>query len=204
MAQKLAVVDQNIGEGGIVARGDPSAQAAETQGLANSGTASSNASNLYSSVVPQLTSEALNPAGFDPTDLAAMNTGAQQSAGGTQAATVGQSGLLAARTKNSGAAAGAIDNSSRNAGEQLSKNALGVRIANANLKQNQQQAGIAGLTGLTGMETAAANNSLGEVANNSNANTNAANESWNWARTILDPAMQAAGSAAGGGAFGQL
>jgi hypothetical protein len=150
-----------------------------------------NASSLYGDLAPTLESEAAHPAGYAPTDLSAMETGAQQSAGGSQAGAVGQGGLYAARTGNRGGAAAAIADASRGAGQQLSKNLLGIRSANANLKNEQQQSGLTGLQGLTGLETGASNTALGNVANLSNANTNAANASWDWAKDVMSPILQA-------------
>lgn len=126
-----------------------------------------------------------------------METGAQQSAGGSQSGAVGQGGLYAARTRNKGGAAAAIADASRGAGQQLSKNLLGIRSANANLKNEQQQAGISGLSNLTGLETGASNNALSNVAGLSNANTNAENASYDWAKDIFDPILQAASGSKG-------
>ena len=150
-----------------------------------------NANSLYGDLAPTLESEVAHPAGFAPTDEAAMETGAQQSAGGSQSGAVGQGGLYAARTGNRGGAAAAIADASRGAGQQLSKNLLGIRSANANLKNEQQQAGLSGLENLTGLETGASNTALGNVAGLSNANTNAANASYDWATDIFDPTLKA-------------
>lgn len=179
-----------------MARGNSQATGAATQAQTNSTGFGANASNLFNTLTPSLTSEVANPTGYNPSDLAAMNTEAEQSAGGTQAGAVGQGGLLAARTRNKGAAAGAIADSSRTAGQDLSRNALGISVGNARLKEQQRQAGLAGLQGLTGLETGAQNAALGQVAGDVNANTGAENASWNWAKDILDPALQAAGSSA--------
>lgn len=177
-----------------MARGSSQATGAATQATNNSNTFGGNAGSLFSTLAPALTAEAANPTGYNPSDLAAMNTEAEQSAGGTQAGAVGQGGLMAARTRNKGAAAGAIADSSRGAGEQLSKNALGISVGNARLKEQQRQSGISGLEGLTGLETGATNQALGQVAGDVNANTGAENASWNWAKDILDPALSAAAS----------
>lgn len=185
-----------------MARGSNQAQGASGQANANANTFMGNANSLYSSVVPQLTSEAANPSGYNPTDLAAMETGAQQSAGGTEAAAVGQGGLLGARTRNAGAAPAAIAAASRGAGEDLSKNALGISTANAKLKEQQHEHALGELGGLTTSEGGLANSALGEVANNVNANTNAANGSWDWAKYLLDPAMAGAATGAGMAARG--
>ena len=153
-----------------------------------------NANSLYGSLAPTLEGEIAHPAGYAPSDLSAMETGAQQSAGGSQAGAVGQGGLYAARTGNKGAAAAAIADASRGAGQQLSKNLLGIRSANANLKNEQQQAGISGLTNLTGLETGASNNALANIAPLSNANTNSENASWDWSKDLFAPLLSAGSS----------
>ena len=160
-----------------------------------------NANSLYGDLAPTLESEVAHPAGYAPTDLSAMETGAQESAGGSQAGAVGQGGLYAARTRNKGGAAAAIADASRGAGQQLSKNLLGIRSANANLKNEQQQAGISGLSNLTGLETGASNNALGNVANLSNANTNAENASWDWSKDLFAPILDAGAKAAAGAGY---
>lgn len=139
-----------------------------------------NASGIYSDIAPTLESTIANPQGFAPTDEAAMETGAQQAAGGTQAGAVGQGGLYAARTGNRGAASKAISDASRGAGEQLSQNLLGIRAANAKLKQQQRNTAISGLEGLYNTNVSGGNQALGEIAPLVNANTTAANsDPWN-------------------------
>lgn len=181
-----------------MARGDQQASGAEGQSNSNANAFFGNANSLYGDLAPTLEGEIAHPAGYAPSDLSSMETGAQQSAGGSQAGAVGQGGLYAARTRNKGGAAAAIADASRGAGQQLSKNLLGIRSANANLKNQQQQAGISGLTNLTGLETGASNQALGNVAALSNANTNAENASYDWAKDIFDPILSAGGAAAGG------
>lgn len=199
-----------------MSRGSTAAQTASTQGNTNATQAANNSQSflnnsnaLYSSVVPQLETEASAPSGFAPADEAAMNTASQESAGGSQAGAVGQGALLDARTRNKGGAAAAIDASSRAAGENLSRNALGIQTKNAMLKEEQRQNALSGLTGLTGLETGAANNALGvsnqglgEVASNVGANTGAVNSSYDAFTDIINPLLGAAGSA-GGAAIGK-
>jgi hypothetical protein len=179
-----------------MARGSTDAQGAATAAQGISNQASGNAGALYSTVAPALETEMAHPAGFDPTTEAAMNTGAQQSAGGSQGAAVGQGALLAARTKNAGTADAAIGQSSRSAGEKLSKGLLATQMANAHLKAQQQQEATEGLENLYNTNEGASVGALGQVANNVNANTNASNASWDWAKYILDPAMEDASSGA--------
>lgn len=200
MEAELAGLDK----GALMARGSSQAQTAATSSQDLSNTFSANAENLFGQVNPLLQEEAVHPQGMAPTDLAAADTAAMGSAGGAQSAAVGQGALKAARTRNAGGADAAIASSTRSAGQQLGNEAVGVRLKNAALKQQQQQGGISGLTGLTENQTGAGINALGEVASNVNANTNAENASYDWAKDIMDPLLQAAGASSGtiGKAFG--
>jgi hypothetical protein len=158
--------------------------------LANAGTANNlstgfenNANSLYGALAPQLEQEATNPQGYAPKDLAAMNTAVQQSTGGSTAGAVGQGDLAAARTRNAGAYAPALDASAQAGNRQNSEEALGVQAENANLKQKQQQAGLAGEQSLYGTNVGAgnealglSNNALGVAVNADNATTSAMND----------------------------
>lgn len=178
-----------------MARGSSQATGAATQAQNLSTGLEGNASSLYSAVAPELMTEAAHPGGYAPADMAAMDTAAQESSGGTQAAAQGQGALRASRTKNAGTADAAIAESARGAGREAAHEAVGTRVANAGLKQKQQQAGLGGLESLFGTNVSGGIGALGQVAPNVNANTNAANQSWDWAKYLLDPAMAAAGSA---------
>jgi len=177
-----------------MARGSTQATTAATSAQNLSNNLASNANALYGELAPELETEVTHPAGYSPTDLAAMDTAAQQSAGGSQAAAVGQGSLLASRTKNNGTADAAIGQSARSAGQNLSNAALKTQLSNANLKQHEQQSGLSGLEGLTNAQTGASIGALGVVPQAVNANNGAINASYDWAKYLLDPAMQAAGS----------
>lgn len=139
-----------------------------------------NAGAIYADIAPTLESQVANPQGFTPADEAAMETGAQQSAGGSQSAAVGQGGLLAARTGNAGAAQRSIADASRGAGEQLSQNLLRIRTQNAQLKQRQREQGLSELGGLFGTNVEGGNRALGEIAPLVQANLNAEQaDPWN-------------------------
>lgn len=180
-----------------MARGSDSAQTAANTGNQFANTYGGNAGSVFSFLSPTLMNQAAHPAGMSPTDLAATDTATRQSAGGTQSAAVGQGLLKAMRTRNAGGADAAIEASSRNAGNQATNAALQTRLKNAALKMSQQQGAESELGGLYGTSVGGSNAALGEVANDVNANTNAANESWDWAKFILDPAMAGAGTGAG-------
>lgn len=148
----------------------------EAQGVF--GNANSRANELYSSLLPILSNEATNPQGFAPKDLAAMNTASQQSVGGSTAGAVGEGNLAAARTRNAGAYAPALDEAARQGGRQLSENALGTQTKNALLKESQRQAGIGGLGTLYGQNSNEMLNALGIGNNATNTAINSGKSGW--------------------------
>lgn len=145
--------------GGSGVKKDAFANSGTAQGL--SGQYASNAENVYGSLEPQLAAEAAHPQGLTPQAKSAMNTAAQQSAGGSTAAAVGQGKLYSQRTNNAGGAKAAIGSAVRGAGENLSNAAVGTEVTNAKLQNQQQQAGLSGLSGLNSTETVAGLNALG-------------------------------------------
>ena len=177
-------------------RGSDQANAAATSASNISGTAAGNAGALYSTLAPALESEMANPQGFNPVDMARMNTSTMQTAGGTQAAAQGEGALRAARTGNIGGSDAAIAKSARTGGELASEGALSTQIKNAQLKEQQRNAATSGLEGLYGTDTGASVNALGEVAQNVNADTNAENASWDWTKGLEGIGQFLGGSAA--------
>ena len=158
----------------------------EGQQLANSGTAqglsnqlTSNAANIYGGLEPTLAAEAAHPVGYTPAQKATMNTAAQQSAGGTTAAAVGQGGLYAARTRNAGAGQAAIGSASRVAGSNLSREAVGTQVEDANLGQKKQAQAQSGLGGLYDRTLSGGESALG-LSNQAlqGADTSAADNPW--------------------------
>lgn len=137
-----------------------------------------NANDLYGQLMPLLTNEAKNPQGFDPKDLAGMNTASQQSVGGSTAGAVGEGDLIGARTRNAGSFAPALDESVRSGQRQLSTNALDTQGKNAMLRESNRQAGIAGLGGLYGTNTDAALKALGIGTGAVQAGTEAGKSGW--------------------------
>ncbi len=181
-----------------MARGNQQAQQASQSGLDYSKNLQGQQNQLYSSLAPTLQQDIAHPVGLNPYEKAQANTAAQESAGGSQAAAVGQGALQAQRTRNAGTADAAIGEGARGAGRNLSRAALGTELQDSAMKQQKQQAAKGELAGLYGVATPGGSQALNSVASNVNANTNAAEQSWNWAKYLLDPALQAGGQAAGG------
>jgi hypothetical protein len=127
--------------------------------LNNAGAAQGESANLEnqsgglsSFLTPQLESEAINPEGYTPQQLAYMNTASQQSLGGSTAGITGQANLQAARTRNAGGFQGAIGSGSRTAQKQLSQNALATQTQQAQLQQQQRQQALQQLQSLYGQD----------------------------------------------------
>lgn len=181
-----------------MARGSTTANNAATTAQGNSNSLFNSGSSIGSFLAPELESQAANPQGYSPTDMAAMDTAGLQSAGGSQAAAVGSGALRAARTRNAGGADAASAESGRDASAAAGKTALGSRIANADAKVGERGQALSGLGNLYGADVSGANAALGQVAPDVNANTGAENASWDWAQNLLDPILSAGGAAGAG------
>jgi hypothetical protein len=127
----------------VTLRFDRSAQA---QAKGNKTTADTLGSNLGSeaagvgaAVIPGLEREATNPQGFAPTDVNNMLVAGGEAVGGANAGITGEANLEAARTRNAGGFASALDEAARTKSRQLSTNALNVSGEQAREKLKQQQ-----------------------------------------------------------------
>ncbi len=174
--------------------------------LKNYGTASGqnsqlagNAQNIYGSLTPALESQAIAPQGYTPQEKSAATTAGQQSAGGSMAGATGQGALLAARTRNAGAGANAIQQAGRQSSENLSNAATGTEIGSANLAHQQQMNAQKGLEGIGSTELGGSLQALG-LGNQSLgvADQAAANNPW----MQLAKAGLAAGGQVGAAAVG--
>jgi hypothetical protein len=168
----------------------------EAQSAFNTGTNRANA--LYGQLMPILQGEATNPQGYSPKDLGAMNTASQQSVGGSTAGAVGEGNLAAARTRNAGAFAPALDEAAREGGRTLSQNALEIQGKNADLKQKQQQAGISGLGSLYGQNSDELLKALGLGNEATNTAINSGKSGWFQNMLGLITALKPGGSVGGG------
>jgi hypothetical protein len=178
----------------------------EQQQLANAGTGqqlsnqlTANAANVYGGLEPALSAEAAHPTGYTPTQKANIDTAAQQSAGGSTAAAVGQGGLYAARTRNAGAGQAAIGNSVRSAGGNLSRSAVGTQVQDANLANANRNHALGGLASIGGEELGTGVSALG--ASNqalSGAAGSKANDPWLQLYLQAQSNVRQASAAAGG------
>jgi len=129
-------------------------------------------------LTPILTRMAQNPSGYSPTDVNNMRTNAAEGASSAANSAENKATLAANRSHNVGSLSAVQDEAARNKMQTMSKANLGVDVANANLKQNQQQAALAGLQKLYGTQVGAQVGSQGQIAQDVNAGVNAGNSGW--------------------------
>lgn len=110
-----------------------------------------------------------NPQGFGADTLGKMQTVGGQSVAGAVGGADESARLAASRTGNTAALPSLIDATGRNAMKQQSDNALGISMADANLKEKQRQEGAAGVGNLYGEDVNAALKSLGLADESINA-----------------------------------
>ncbi len=176
-----------------MARGSDQANAASTAGVGQNAQLFGQGQGLYSTLAPQLESEAANPQGFGAPTIARLDTAAQESAGGGQAAATGQAALEDSRTRNAGGSGMALSKAARESGKNLAQATLQTRLANEQLKEQQRSKAQSELGGLYGTNVGGENAALSGVASNVNANANQEDASWGWAKNILSPVLGAAG-----------
>ena len=178
--------------------------------LAEQGTANdmanqynSQALGISSALTPTLTAQMVNPQGYNPTTMGQMQTAAEQSAGGGNAAAAGQAGLRAARTRNAGSEQAATAEGSRNAGQELSQVNAGIQTNNANLKAKQQAGAESGLGSLYGEDVNAGNNALGLGIRANEAAGQSKPGFWQgWGQQYADDWLKNAMNPGGGGGGG--
>lgn len=156
---------------------------------------SAQASDIGSTLVPELKKEATHPTGFDPGDLNSMLVAGQQGSGGALSSVAGEAGLQAARSRNSAGTSGILDEAARAKTRADSSSALDVQGKNAMLKESQKQAGLAGLSKERGTDVHADLEAQGLVPQDIKAWADANNSGW---LQNMNATITAIGQGAGG------
>jgi hypothetical protein len=165
------------------------ANRARTTAEGTAGGYGSVATGIGSTLVPEYTREATHPTGYNPNDINATLVAGEQGAGGATGSIAGEAGLRAARSRNTGALSGILDEAARTKTRQLSQNALGVQTANMQEKARQRSEGLKGLEGLYGTDVGAQLKAEGLVPEDINAALNANKTGWgkdlmDWMQTL--------------------
>lgn len=174
------------------------AKSAAAQAKESSAQYGSQGTDIGSMLVPELSKEALHPAGFDPSDLNSMLVAGEGGAGGANASIAGEAGLQAARSRNNGNLSGVLDEAAREKGRTVSQNALDVQGKNAMLKESQRQSGLAGLSKERGTDVHADLQAQGLVPEDIKAWADANSTGWLQNTTGMINAISGAASAAPG------
>jgi len=158
------------------------------------------AAGIGASIVPTLETQATNPTGYSSTDINDMLVSGAQAAGGVNSGITGQANQTAARTRNAGGFATALDEASRQKNRQLSGNALDVMNQNAKLKQAKQEEALNQLQGLYGTDVTAQMRAMGLVPEDINSGVNAGNSGW--LQNTIGVINALGGAARGAGSLG--
>jgi len=154
---------------------------AEQAAKGASGTASgygAQAGNLAGTLIPTLKTDITNPTGYSPTETNKMLVAGEQGAGGATAGVTGRAGLTAARTRNTGALSGVLDEAARRKGQTLSENALNVENKSADLAQKKRAEAVSGMEGLYGTDVRAQLEAMGLIPKDIGAGVEAGNSGW--------------------------
>jgi hypothetical protein len=137
-------------------------QAAQT-GLDQNAALSKRATSLQDTLEPQLEQDIQAPQGYGQSGLNAMNTAAQQSAGGATAGLVGEGMARAARTGNRGSFTAAAAEAGRQGARATSQRAVEIQSANEKLKQEQRARALTAKQGLFNTDLSGSLQALGLV-----------------------------------------
>lgn len=113
----------------------------------------STASQIGSTLIPGLETQAQHPTGFTPAGKNRQLVAGAESAGGAASGAGGAAALEKLRTRNPAGFGAALGEVSRIKGRQMSQNALGVENADAELAQRKQAQAQQMLAGLYGTDT---------------------------------------------------
>lgn len=156
------------------------------------------AQGIGAALVPYEQKQLTNPTGINPTDRNNMLVAGEQGAGGANAGITGQANLTAARTRNTGALSGVLDEAARAKTRTLSNNALGVENENTKVKLGQQSDAAHALGGLYGTDVGAQLKAQGLVPEDINAWSNAGKSGW-FQNTLAGIKAVRGGGGGGGG-----
>jgi hypothetical protein len=138
----------------------------------------SEAEDIGSTLVPAVKGDITHPQGFSPEDRNAMLVAGEQGAGGATGSLVGEAGLEAARTHNTGSLSALTDELARTKTRQLSENALNVQAQNAALKEKKRAAAMGQAGELYGTDVNAGLKAQNLVPEDINAWANANKTGW--------------------------
>jgi hypothetical protein len=136
------------------------------------------ATDIGSTLVPQLKRDVSNAPGFTPEQVNAQLVAGEQGLGGATSGLAGEAGLRAVRSRNVGSTAGTLDELARE--KMRTSSGIGLSVANrqAELQQQQREQALKQLQGLYGTDVEAGLKAQGLVPEDINAWANANKTGW--------------------------
>lgn len=163
---------------------------------------SGESSAIGSTLTPFLTQEMLHPQGYGQQGLSAMTAAAEGGAGGATSGLTGQAMQRASASQNAGGYQAALDAAARDRTKAAAGASEGIAAQNANLEQQQMQAGAAGLGGMYRTDTSGMLNAMGQQAGDIRAGIAASQAGPGWMSTLGNGLRDLGGIATLAGGFG--
>lgn len=154
------------------------AKAGNKAATGTAGNLGAQSSQIGSTIIPGLETEATHPTGYTPEQLNAQRVASQQGLGGAASGITGQANLEAARTRNAGGFAAALSEAARAKGRQGSQNEVELQSRNADLAQKKQQMAQSQLAGLYGTDLTGQLKAMGLANEDLNTALEAGKSGW--------------------------
>jgi hypothetical protein len=145
---------------------------------ATAGGYGSSAQSIQGSLIPTLNRELTGTQGLTPTQQNNMLVAGQQGAGGAAGGLAGAAGLTAARTRNSGALSGTLDQIARERTQAGSQANLGVQNESTQVALDRQKQAQNQLQGLYGTDVSAQLGQMGLANQDLNTQLKAGQQGW--------------------------
>lgn len=154
------------------------AQSAASTAAKTGGQYGEQATDIGSTLVPQLKRDVTNAPGLTPEQRNTELVAGEQGLGGATSGLVGETNLRGARSRNIGESSGILDELQREKMRQSSQVGLGVEKENIALQQAQRAQALKQLEGLYGTDVEAGLKAQGLVPEDINAWANANKTGW--------------------------
>jgi hypothetical protein len=152
------------------------------------------ASNISSALIPQLTRQLTNPAGYSQQDIGSMLSSGLAGSGGATAGLTGAAGKMGMTERNPNGFSAALDSAARTAGKTNAGISEGISANNAGVQQQQQSQAGSLLSSLYGTDVSGQNAAAGQVAKDAQIGN-----SMNGLNTTMGVLGQLSGDAANAG-----
>lgn len=182
IGEYLPVSETSFEYDGPIAKCDRAAQAAAKQNVATANTvagqAGTNAGQERATLIPTLKNDVNNPTGYTANEQNQQLAAAEAGAGGATSGLTGAAGLMAARTRNTGANPAILDSIARSKAGASAKASEGIAADSSKLAQMKRQSALGGLNNMYGQDVSQQMKAMGLSTDAINAEVNAGKSGW--------------------------